>query len=271
MCRPTTIRSVPGDAAVRNRGQPEGSIMTHRSSPVNEALAHDGGETSPDRRIARRVRRLARLAVAAQVIFVASWLLAAAWQGPRYSVVGHSISDMYAMAAPGAAFLIIVITLCGAATMWFSWRSLRTVLRPAGRLATAGSVLLALSVFGLGDLLTVSEREACRLADPGCTAAKQLSNSGGTLDGTLTTVGLLLFVAAGFFLAAAMKRTAGWQAWVRPVRWWMALMIAAFIVDAIAQGAGFSGLAERLIALTGAAGIAVLAAGVSRRSESANS
>src|SRR6185437_9831235 len=205
--------------------------MTDRSSPVTEALARDGGEGTPPAKAARRRRRLARLGVAAQVTFVASWLLAAAWQGPRYSVLAHSISDMYAETAPGAAFLIIVITLCGAATIWFAWRSLRPALRPAGRLATAGSALLALSVFGLGDLLTATEREACRLADPGCTASSQVSNSGGTLDGLLTTAGLLLFVLAGFLLAAAMKRLPGWQAWVRPVRWTMVLMIALLVGD----------------------------------------
>ena len=240
--------------------------MTDHSPQVTEALARDHGDAVPPGRVARRVRRLARLAVAAQVAFVASWLLAAAWQGPRYSVTAHSISDMYADHAPGAAFLIIVITLCGAATIWFAWRSLRTALRPAGRLATAASALLALSVFGLGDLLTVSEREACRLADPGCTASSQLSNSGGALDGTLTTAGLVLFVIAAFLLAAAMKRLPGGQAWVRPVRWYAALMIVLFIADGLTQSAGYSGLFERLVALAGASGIAVLAAGVSRQS-----
>ncbi|MGH3212201.1 MAG: DUF998 domain-containing protein [Trebonia sp.] len=242
--------------------------MTDRSPQVTEARTGDGEPIPPDR-VARRVRRLARLAVVAQVAFVASWLLAAAWQGPRYSFLGHSISDMYADTAPGAAFLIVVITLCGAATIWFAWRSLRPALRPAGWPATVGSVLLALSVFGLGDLLTVSEREACRLADPGCTASSQVSNAGGTLDGTLTTVGLVVFVAAGFFLAAAMKRIGGWESWVRPVRWWMALMIVLLVGDAIGHNGGLSGLLERLIALAGATGIAVLAAGVSRRSRTA--
>lgn len=240
--------------------------MTDRSSQMTEAFAGGDIESIPPTRAGRRVRRLARLAVAAQVIFVASWLLAAAWQGPRYSVLAHSISDMYADTAPGGIFLVIVFTLCGAATIWFAWRSLRTALQPAGWLATAGSAMLALSVFGLGDLLSVSEREACRLADPGCTATSQLSNSGGMMDGTITTAGLVLFVIAGFFLAAAMKRIPGWKSWVRPVRYWMALMIVLLIWDSFAHSGGLSGLIERLIALTGAAGIALLATGVSRRS-----
>ena len=71
--------------------------------------------------------------------------------------------------------------------------------------------------------------------------------AGGTLDGTLTTAGLVLFVIAGFLLAAAMKRVPGWQAWARPVRWYMAAMIALCAGDALAQGGGYSGLLERLI------------------------
>jgi len=243
--------------------------MTDRSSQVTDAPVRDK-ETVPPDRVVRRVRRLARLAVAAQVIFVFSWLIAAAWQGPRYSVLAHSISDMYAVTAPGGAFLVIVFTLCGAATIWFAWRSLRTALRPAGWLASVGSALLALSIFGLGDLLTVSERLACRMADPSCTSAKQLSNSGGMMDTIISTAGVPLFVIAGFLLAAAMKRVPGWQAWVRPVRWCMAAMIVFMICDGLTQSAGFSGLFERLMALIGAAGIAVVASGVIRRSRTAS-
>lgn len=66
-----------------------------------------------------------------------------------------------------------------------------------------------------------------------------------------------------------MKRLPGWQAWVRPVRWTMVLMIALLVGDGLTAGSGYSGLLERLIALAGAAGIAALAAGVSRRSRTA--
>ena len=257
--------------------------MTDRSSQMTRALGRDATGTAAAApgtaakrearqasRVVRRVRRLAWLAVAAQVAFVASWLLAAAWQGPQYSVVADSISDMYAVTAPGGAFLVVVFTLCGAATMWFAWRSLRTGLRPAGWLATAGSVLVALSICGLGDLLTATERLACRLADPGCTPAAQLSNTGGKMDNTISTIGVVLFVLAGFFLAAAMKRLPSWQAWVRPVRWWAVLMIVLTICEVLTQGAdGLSGLFERLIALVGATGIALLAWGVIRRSRPA--
>jgi hypothetical protein len=228
-------------------------------------VVFSAGDTASPGRPRRRAQRWARVAVAAQIIFVLSWLLAAAWQGPRYSIVAHSISDMYAKTAPGAAFLIIAFTLCGAATMWFAWRALRPALEPGGRLATIGSALLALSIFGLGNLLTATERLSCRLADPGCTAARQLSNTGGKLDDVLSTAGILLFVIAGFLLAAAMKRTPGWQASARRARWCMALMIVFAACDGLTQSAGLSGLFERLLALTGAAWIALLARGVTKR------
>jgi hypothetical protein len=157
------------------------------------------------------VRRWALVGLVAQVAFLASWLIAAFWQGPHYSSLEHSISDMYAVGAPYGAFLVVVFTLCGAATILFAWLSLRPALRPAGWTATVGSVLLALSIYGLGDLLSPLEREGCRLADRGCSAAAQFANSGGKLDALLSTLGVVLFVMAGFFLASAMRRLPGWR------------------------------------------------------------
>ena len=210
------------------------------------------------------IRLWALAALVANVVFVLSWLIAALWQGPRYSVLAHSISDMYAVSAPYAAFLVIVLTLCGAAVILFAGLSLWPSLRPGGWTATVGSILLALSIFGLGDLLSPFERLACRQADPGCTAAAQLANSGGTLDAVLSNVGAFLLVAAGFFLAAAMNRTPGWQRWAGLTRWVTAAIIVFFVATGVSGPIGLAGLAERLLALTGATGIALLAAGVLR-------
>jgi len=217
----------------------------------------------PPRRLAS-VRRAAWAGIAAQVIFVASVLAAASWQGPRYSVLKHSISEMYAVTAPHAMFLVIVLTVCGAATIWFALRSVWPVLRPGGRAATVGSALLALSVGGLGDLLTPFERVACRMADPGCTTAKMVSNSGGKLDDTLTSIGVLLLVAAGFFLAHAMRRISSWQAWAWPTRWTAVLILVLAVANIPHSGLG--GLFERLLAATMAAAVAALAVGILRRS-----
>ncbi len=232
---------------------------------------HVTGLDSPACARSASIRRWARAGIAAQVLFVASWLVAAAWQGPRYSILAHSISDMYAVTAPDGIFLVIVLTICGAATMWFVLRSVWPVLRPGGWTATVGSTLLALSVLGLGDLLSPFERLACRAADPGCTTARAISNSGGKLDDTLTSLGVLLFVLAGFFLAAAMRRVPGWQAWAWPARWTAILIFALIIADAQfggtapLVGSGLSGLLERLLAAAAAAAVAALAIGILRQ------
>jgi hypothetical protein len=207
-------------------------------------------------------RRWATVALAAQVLFVLSWLVAASWQGPRYNVLAHTISDMYADGAPGGIILVVVITLCGSATIMFTARSVWPSLRPGGWRATLGSILLGLSIFGLGDLLTPLEREACRLADLGCTAAAQVATFGGVLDALLSSIGVALFVTSLFFLASAMTRAPGWEPWSRPARWTAVLFLVLIASTGALEAAGLGGLFERLLAFTGAAAIGILAHGV---------
>jgi hypothetical membrane protein len=241
--------------------------IARMAGPRNDtAMANDSAV--PDSAASGRGRGYgwAVAGLVAQVAFVGGWLLAAAWQGSRYSVLRHSISDMYAMGAPAAAFLIVLITACGAATILFAVFALRPALRAAGRSATVGCGLLALSICGLGDLLTPWEREACRQADPGCTAAEQTANAGGWLDGTLSAIGVLLLVVAAFVLAAAMRRAPGWRRWAVPTRLGAVVLILLAVGTGVSGPAGLDGLFERLLAAAGAAGIAALAAGVLRRS-----
>ena len=212
-----------------------------------------------------RVRRWAAVAVAANAAFVFFWLLAASWQGPRYSVTAHTISDMYAETAPGGAFLAVVITLCGAAVLLFTRYSVWPALRAAGRPALIGTVLLATSIYGLGDLLSLFEREACRQADPGCSASDQLANAGGTLDATLSPIGVLSLIAAGFFLAAAMKKIPAWQDRVAPTRKAAWTLLGLLALNAVFGGSGIGGLCERLLAAAGAAALTLLAIEVRRR------
>jgi hypothetical protein len=212
----------------------------------------------------QRIRRWSWIGLAAQVVFVVGWLLAGLWQGPRYSVIEHTISDMYADGAPHAAFLIVCVTLGGIGSVLFAWLALRPALRAGNRLATVGAVLLSLSILGLGDLLTPLEREGCRLADPGCTTAAQTANLGGTLDGILSTVGLVLFVVAGFVLAQAMRHVERWRRYVWPTRL-VAIVVVVLLVLTVGTSAGGSGgLFERLLAFVAAAGVAALAIGTAR-------
>jgi hypothetical protein len=224
-----------------------------------------GGRPAIPARYQARVRRWARVGVAGQALFVVSGLVAAVWQGPRYSVLADSVSDMYARTAPGGIFLAVAFTLCGAATIWFAMASVRPALRSGGWPATAGSTLLALSVVGLGDLLSPAERLACRMADPGCTSARQISNLGGRLDDILTSGGVLVLVLAGLFLAAAMKRAPGWRTWALPTRWMMVAILGLLVAVPLSQNVGLGGLSERVLEDTVAAALAALGIGIIRR------
>jgi hypothetical protein len=237
------------------------------ASGYSEVLSPVEARHSAGRR-SSSIRRWAQVSIAAQVLFVASWLIAVSWQGQGYSVLKDSISEMYAVDAPHGIVLVIVYTICGAATLCFALRSVWPALRPGGWAAAVGSILLALSVAGLGDLLSVTERLACRYGiDPGCTTARMISNSGGKMDNTMTSIGVLALVLAGFFLAHAMRRMPTWQAWAWPVRL-TAILLLVFTVGDVAV-ASLSGLFERLVAATAAAGLAALAVGILRRSHAA--
>ncbi|WP_430785499.1 DUF998 domain-containing protein [Actinoplanes sp. G11-F43] len=215
--------------------------------------------------VGERVRRWAWVGFGAQVLFVVTWLVAASWQGSRYRVMEHTISDMLSVGAPGAGVVIVAFTLCGLGTILFAWLAVRPALRSGGRFATVGAVLLALSIFGVGDLLAAAERQGCRLADPGCTGEDQRANLGGKIDTMITPTGILLFVAAALVLAAAMKRAPGWQRWAWPFRG-VAVVFAALLAAFVNAPAELTGLVERLLAGFGAAAIAALALGIIRRS-----
>lgn len=218
----------------------------------------------PDARVLVDPRAWAAAAGLAHVVFVVAWLVAPWWQGPTYSALAHSISDMYADGAPGGLVLVVVLTLCGITCVGFAAFSLRPALGAAGWTAPAGWVLLALSIYGLGDVLTPFERLACRQADAGCTPQAQLGTLGGVLDTILSTFGVLLFLGACFFLAAAARRVPGWRWLVVPMRVAGALTLVLFLATGLLGVAHLAGLGERLLAATGAATIVLLALGVRR-------
>ena len=210
------------------------------------------------------VRGWAWAGLLAQGAFVVGWLLAAAWQPAGYSVLRHTISDLYAVTAPHAWFLVLLLTLCGAATVGFAWLAVRPALASGGRRATVGALLLAVSILGLGDLLSPFEQQACQQADPACSPADQVANFGGTLDEILSTVGLAALVAAGFVLASAMARTPGWHRAVRPTRVVSGVLVVLLLATGFLGALGVGGLLERLLALVAASGVALLVRAVLR-------
>jgi hypothetical protein len=83
------------------------------------------------------------------------------------------------------------------------------------------------------------------------------------VDAILSTAGLLL-VAAGFFLAAAMRRIPAWRPRARLATWSSVVLIVLLLATGLLGGLGLSGLAERLLAGFAAAAVGLLAVGVRR-------
>ena len=209
------------------------------------------------------LRRWAAACVVAQAVSIAAWLVAAAWQVDDYSVTKHTISDMYAVDAPHGAWLAAALTVCGVATIGFALFCVPRAFRRAGRRAWVSAALLAACILGLGDALSFLEREKCQLATPGCTMDEQLK-AGGAADSVLSSVGLLLLVAAGFVLAGAMRRTPGWESFAGRARAFSVVLIVLLILTVAAESVDLAGLLERILAAYAAAGMGALAVQVRR-------
>jgi hypothetical protein len=126
-------------------------------------------------------------------------------------------------------------------------------------LATIGSVLLGVSIYGLGNLLAPLARVACRVADQGCSPADQLATAGGLLDAVVSIPGIVLFIAAVFVLSAAMGHTTDWRDLAQPVRRFGIAFIVLLVATVLGSAIGGTGVMTRLFAISGAAGIAGLA------------
>ncbi len=109
--------------------------------------------------------------VIAQAAFTAGWLIADTWQGPGYSPVKYTISDLQAATAPHAWFPIACFAMGGLGTFGFAVFGLRPALAGAGQVAAYAPWMLARHRPGLlplpGDLIERGCRRGARGAGPG--------------------------------------------------------------------------------------------------------
>lgn len=146
--------------------------------------------------------------IAAQILFTAGWVASEIWQGPRYSPIADSISDMQARTAPHVWFPIACFALAGIGTFVFAVFGLRPALAGAGRAGARGLWMLAISALALGNSFPLIP---CRLSDPGCTAAFQLNSPGGLTDAVVAGLAFLVLVLAAFPLARRLAVLPEWR------------------------------------------------------------
>jgi hypothetical membrane protein len=179
--------------------------------------------------------------VIAQGAFIAGWLVAESWQGPRYNPLQDSISDLQAATAPHVWFPIACFALGGLGTFGFAVFGLRPALGAAGKVAAHAPWLLAVSALALGNSFPLIP---CRLSDPGCNAHHQLFSAGGMTDAIVSGVAFAFLVITPFPMWRRLAVLPQWRR-LKPVM--MAARIVGpicFILLAATSGNGFT---ERLL------------------------
>lgn len=197
--------------------------------------------------------------VMAQVTFTAGWVVTELWQGPRYSPINDTISDMQASTAPHVWFPVASFALAAVATFAFAVFGLRPALAGAGKRARFAPWMLACSALALGNSFPLIP---CRLSDPGCTPSFQLNSPGGLTDAIVSGLAFFVMVITPFPLWRRLATLPGWQR-LRPV------LLAATVIGPIlyvllaisSNEASMPalGLIERVLATTCALWISALA------------
>ncbi|HMK96333.1 MAG TPA: hypothetical protein VK425_02240, partial [Acidimicrobiales bacterium] len=134
---------------------------------------------APAPRTTRWGRAWGGVGVLAQGAFISGWAVTETWQGPRYSLVSDTISDMQAATAPHVWFPVACFAFGGAATFCFAVFGLRPALASAGKINAHAPWMLALSTLALGNSFPLIP---CSTAQAGCTPQHQLHSPGGLTD-----------------------------------------------------------------------------------------
>lgn len=185
------------------------------------------------------------LGLIAQAAFTAGWLIAETWQGPRYSPVTDTISDMQAATAPHVWFPIICFAVGGVGTFCFAVFGLRPALADAGPTAWYAPWMLALPALALGNSFPLIP---CRLSDAGCTAHHQLFSPGGLTDAIVASAAFLVLAFAPGPLWRRMRPLPQWRCLEPVLKTARIVCPLCFILLSISSITGIEGLIERILA-----------------------
>jgi hypothetical protein len=157
----------------------------------------------------------------AQVVFAAGWVIAETWQGPRYSPVTDTISDMQAATAPHVWFPVVFFAVGGLGTFGFAIFGLRPAL--AG-VSSSAAWKIGLSGLALGNSFPLIP---CQLSAHACTATSQLLSVGGLTDALLSGVALWVLAITPFPMARRVSSLPGWKS-LKPI-----LLVAGVVTPAL--------------------------------------
>ena len=157
----------------------------------------------------------------AQVVFAAGWVIAETWQGPRYSPVTDTISDMQAATAPHVWFPVVFFAVGGLGTFGFAIFGLRPAL--AG-VSSSAAWKIGLSGLALGNSFPLIP---CQLSAYACTATSQLLSVGGLTDALLSGVALWVLAITPFPMARRVSSLPGWKS-LKPI-----LLVAGVVTPAL--------------------------------------
>jgi hypothetical protein len=139
---------------------------------------------------------------------MAGWLIAETWQGPRYSSIKYTISDLQAATAPHVWFPITCFAIGGIGTFCFAVFGLRPALAEAGKLAAHAPWMLAFSALALGNSFPLVP---FRLADPGASAHAQLFSAGGMTDAIVSSAAFIVLILTPFPLWRRLAALPEWR------------------------------------------------------------
>ena len=194
-------------------------------------------------------RLLSRAAIAAQLLFIGSFLVVGAAEGHGFDAMRHDISDLSALTAHHAGVFRLLVGLAGVVTIAFGLLVVRPVLR-----STAAGVLVALSLPGFDNSTDTFFRLDCRAADAGCSASVALSSWHAKLHIACFVIAAVATIAAPFVIARRLqgsdRRRATIFGWVT---------IALLAATGATSGSAVQGLTQRIAATVVPLGVAVLA------------
>jgi hypothetical protein len=183
--------------------------------------------------------------IVAQAAFMAGWLIAEAWQGPRYSAIADTISDMQAATAPHVWFIVTCFATGGVGTFCFAIFGLRPALA-AGRAAPHAVWMLALAGLAIGNSFPLIP---CEVPAATCTAHHQLYSPGGITDAVVATAAFLVLVFTPSQLRKRLVELPEWRHLVPVMTAARVVCPVAYTVLSVASLTGTGqGLFERALA-----------------------